>query len=90
MAWQSGKAGEAGEDGHVFPGEKARSKIPENQTDWPDGEWQNAQPAKLVSGEAFIASTEMRTRLAAEYAATAVEMNAYGLLAGIEGRNVKL
>ncbi|MEO5712022.1 MAG: hypothetical protein ABIT37_00900 [Luteolibacter sp.] len=87
MAWQSGRAGD---DGRIFPGEKALSTLAYNQADWPDGEWQKAQPAKLVSGEAFIASTEMRTRLAAEHAASAVEMNAYGLLAGIEGRTVKL
>jgi adenosylhomocysteine nucleosidase len=87
MAWQSGKAAE---DGRIFPSEKALMPLAYQQADWPAGEWREARPAKLVSGEAFIASTEMRSRLAADYAASAVEMNAYGLLAGIEGRNVKL
>lgn len=87
IAWQSGRAGEGG---RIFPAEKARFKLNPHQEDWPDGEWQKAQPATLVSGEAFIASAEWRSRLAGEHEANAVEMNAYGLLAGVEGRHVKL
>lgn len=87
MAWQSGKAGE---DGRIFPSNRALSTLTYHPAEWADGKWQQAMPCKLVSGEAFIASSEMRARLATQYSATAVEMNAYGLLAGVEGRNVKM
>lgn len=87
IGWQNGKAGE---NGRISPGNKSLSILTYDRADWADGEWQQAFPAKLVSGEAFIASSEMRTRLATEYSASAVEMNAYGLLAAIQGRNVKL
>lgn len=87
LAWQSGRAGA---DGRIFPGEKALSDLIYIAEDWPGSNLHGAQPAKIVSGEAFIASSEMRSRLAAEYSASAVEMNAHGLLAGIDGRKLKL
>ncbi len=87
MAWQSGKAGEGG---RIFPGEKALTKIEFVESDWPAGEWHEMEGLKLVSGEAFVASSETRGLLAAEHRAGAVEMNAYGLIAGLEGRKVKV
>ncbi len=87
MAWQSGKAGEGG---RIFPGEKALRQVEFLEVEWPEGEWQKMPTAKLVSGEAFVAAGEIRSRLAAEHGAGAVEMNAYGLLAGLEGRKVKV
>ena len=87
IGWQSGRATDGG---RIFLGEKARSEVAFVSSEWPEGEWQNAQAVKLVSGEAFVASGEVRARLATEHGAGAVEMNAYGLLAGLEGRQVKL
>jgi adenosylhomocysteine nucleosidase len=86
-AWQCGRAGE---NGQVFPGKDALAKLTYDPSDWPEGVWQEFQAVKLVSGEAFIASSQARSRLSAEHSATAVEMNAYGILGGIAGRNLKL
>lgn len=87
MGWQSGRAVDGG---RIFPGEKAQSEVAFVKGEWPEGEWRDTQAVKLVSGEAFVASGELRGRLAAEHGAGAVEMNAYGLLAGLEGRKVKV
>lgn len=87
IAWQSGKAADGG---RIFLGENAQREVAFVKGEWPEGRWQKVPTVKLVSGEAFIASGEMRGKLAAEHGAGAVEMNAYGLLAGLEGRRVKV
>jgi nucleoside phosphorylase len=86
-AWQQGRAGEGG---RIFSAEHAVKRVGTILTDWPAGEWQTMQEVKLVSGEVFVASSEKRGELANGFQAQIVEMNAFGLLAALEGTNVKI
>ncbi len=87
IAWQKGRAGEGGK---VQASASEPMKIAFEKSAWPGGVWEKAVPAKLVSGEAFVASNEVRSGLAAETGAWAVEMNAFGLLAATQGRPMKM
>jgi len=84
-AWQKGKA-EGG--GRIDSGEG--EVIPYGEADWPSGIWKSLTGAPLASGEAFIASDEVRASLCSTSKASLVEMNAFGLLKALEGRNIKL
>lgn len=86
-AWQQGRAGEGG---RVFQSESALRTIVWNSQDWPEGAWKKMPTTKLVSGEVFVASSEKRGELAREFKAELVEMNAFGLLAAVEGTPAKV
>lgn len=84
-AWQKGKA-EGG--GRIDSGEG--EAVPYDEADWPSGVWKSFNSAPLTSGEAFVASDEVRAALCSTTKASLVEMNAFGLLKALEGRNIKL
>lgn len=87
VAWQKGRAGESG---RVSAGDASRIKLDFAKEDWPEGEWREMKAVTVASGEAFIASGSVRREIAGDTSATAVEMNAFGLMTALEGRNVKV
>jgi nucleoside phosphorylase len=87
MGWQQGKI--------VASGQEISSKNVSDQGmiqigDWPTGKWSEMTGVKLVSGEAFIASSEKRGELARSYEAHIVEMNSLGILMSVKGTPVKV
>jgi adenosylhomocysteine nucleosidase len=87
MGWQQGKI--------VASGQEISSKNVSDHGmiqigDWPTGKWSEMTGVKLVSGEAFIASSEKRGELARSYQAHIVEMNSLGILMSVKGSPVKV
>jgi nucleoside phosphorylase len=83
VAWQQGSA----KEGRILPSANSERKIDFEKDGWPEGVWTGFTPARIVSGEVFVASGEKRSELAREFKAELVEMNAFGLLAAVEGMN---
>ncbi len=87
VGWQQGKIGEGGQEiSSISASEQGGTK----GSDWPVGSWSEMRGVKLVSGEAFIASSEKRGELARDYQAQIVEMNSLGILMSIKETPVKV
>lgn len=87
VAWQKGKTGEAGK---ISIGEGSTMTTGFHEADWPTGEWRKAKGVKIASGEGFIASGSVASEIAAGSGASAVEMNAFGLVGAASGRPMKM
>lgn len=83
--WQAGKA-ELDDRITLKPSEN----ISVDASDWPEGIWMHLPRVRVASGEAFIASESNRGRVRAETSANLVEMNAFGLMAALHERKIKL
>lgn len=81
IPWQKGSM----KDNRLLPGADSERPVNFAADAWPRGGWTEAAPARLISGEVFVACSGERSRLAAEFRAELIEMNAFGLLAAVEG-----
>lgn len=86
VAWQQGRAAE---DGRLLPAAGAERRVPFVAAEWPDGAWLEMPVARLASGEVFVASAAARGELANSRSVGLVEMNAFGLLAALDGTPVR-
>lgn len=87
VGWQQGKIVEGGQEvSSISIGNDGVMKV----SDWPAGKWSEMSGVKLVSGEAFIASSEKREELTRDYQAQIVEMNSLGILMSVKGTPVKV
>ena len=83
VAWQKGRM----EGDRVLTGDPMEAPL--QAESWPAGPWQQMKTVRLASGEAFIASADARERVQSATGAPLVEMNAFGLLAALDGRNIE-
>jgi adenosylhomocysteine nucleosidase len=86
IGWQKGKIGEGG---RTFLPETDTNQMLTKLDEWPTGRWSDLPGVRLLSGEAFIASTEKRMELTKEHHAHIVEMNSLGILANLRNTQVK-
>ena len=74
----------------ILPAEHSEIDVEAMFGEWPVGMWSNLPGVRLVSGEAFVASSEKREELARQFKAQIVEMNAFGLLSSVQGTGAKV
>lgn len=86
IGWQQGKIGEGG---RTFLPKTDAKPVLTKLDEWPAGRWCDMPGVRLVSGEAFVASTEKRVELAREHHAQVVEMNSLGILINLRETQVK-
>lgn len=87
IGWQQGKIGDGGQE---TLSKTTRDQSVTQISDWPLGTWSEMPTVKLLSGEAFIASSEKRGELARNYQAQIVEMNSLGILTSVQQTPVKV
>jgi adenosylhomocysteine nucleosidase len=87
VGWQQGKIGESGQEHST---KDISNEEVMDISSWPPGKWREVRGVKLVSGEAFVASSEHRSELARNYQAQIVEMNSLGILTSLQQTSVKI